>query len=60
MTKPERMTTFRGADEDTGAPCIFEVINPYYVEWLEHELAEANRKVQKALDENCGCIRSLD
>lgn len=35
---PARMTHFHGADRDTGGSCVYDVINPAYVEWLEEQL----------------------
>lgn len=32
---PKRMSFFHGADRDTGAPCVYDVISEEYVEALE-------------------------
>lgn len=58
--KPERFTHFHGADRDTGAATVFEVINPAYVEWLEarvKSLEAFKASVDEALNTGDGSYR---
>ena len=50
---PSKFTTFHGADRDTGAPCVFEEINPAYVEYLEKQLAAKQAEIDRLMIEHC-------
>ena len=50
---PAKFTTFHAADRDTGAPCVFEEINPAYVEYLEKQLAAKQAEIDRLMIEHC-------